>query len=126
MSPSEEAKTVIKPLFDDYTKHMKDHELDKAAEHLDPNFVAVRVGKKAIFGREQLKKEFEESIEEYGKATSSEVTEEEYVMVGDFAVVKGHFEATSEKKGVVKGKFTQIWRKHGDTYLLLHDEVDLA
>ncbi|KHJ76462.1 hypothetical protein OESDEN_23918 [Oesophagostomum dentatum] len=53
------------------------------------------------------------------------LTPHEFHKAGDFIIVVGDFEANTEKKGLLKGHFTHIWRKHGDTYLLLHDEAKI-
>ncbi|VDM79102.1 unnamed protein product [Strongylus vulgaris] len=41
---------------------------------------------------------------------------------GDYLIITADYETTTEKVGVITGKFTQIWRKTNDTYLIIHDE----
>ncbi|KHJ83623.1 hypothetical protein OESDEN_16676, partial [Oesophagostomum dentatum] len=119
-----EAKKIIHPLCEDYAKHRDGHDFEKAIAHLDPNAVIVHIGKKATYGKDVLKKELEEYAAKMGKVTTK-VTNDHYQMSEDFIICKGDYEMTTEKAGTHKGKFTQIWRKHGDTYLLLLEEYTM-
>ncbi|EPB72531.1 hypothetical protein ANCCEY_08367 [Ancylostoma ceylanicum] len=92
-----------------------------AAAYYDPNAALIQVGKKGTFGREAIKNEFVEYVQQIGKSTSKG-TVNSYQMTGDFIIITGDHESITEKMGTIKGKYTQIWRKSGDTYLILHEE----
>ncbi|VDK52890.1 unnamed protein product [Cylicostephanus goldi] len=93
-----------------------------AAAHFDPDAVFIEKGKKVIYGREDLKKEHESFKEKIGRGTAK-ISDDRYLMAGDYIIVNANYEITPEKEGpVVKGKFTQIWRKTDDKYLVLHEE----
>ncbi|KHJ92542.1 hypothetical protein OESDEN_07570 [Oesophagostomum dentatum] len=49
------------------------------------------------------------------------ITEEIYQMAGDFIILTGKYEMTTEKMGELKGDFTQFWKKTGDTYKIIYD-----
>ncbi|KHJ91281.1 hypothetical protein OESDEN_08857 [Oesophagostomum dentatum] len=116
---------LLKPIFEDFSKHLQAHDFAKAAVHLDPDYVVVHAGHKAIYGREALKKSYEEAVQKYGKGTPK-ITPQEFHKSGSFIIVCGHTETNTEKMGLKKANFTHLWRKHGDTYLLLYDEVKEA
>ncbi|CAJ0598095.1 unnamed protein product [Cylicocyclus nassatus] len=83
-----------------------------------PDAVIVEAGKKATYGKEAIKEELMEFLK---TGDSMKIQEGHYQMSDDYIIYNGIFENTLQS-GVVKGKFTQIWRKVGDTYQLLRDE----
>ncbi|KHJ91299.1 hypothetical protein OESDEN_08838 [Oesophagostomum dentatum] len=103
-------------------KHREDRNFDMAVAHLHHDAVFVRVDRKAFYGHDEMKKEHDKFVELLGKATHTKISDEEYHMGGDFIIVTFHIEAHIEKLGDVKAKVTQIWRKHGDTYVIIHEE----
>ncbi|VDM73583.1 unnamed protein product [Strongylus vulgaris] len=90
-------------------------------EYYHPDAVLVEAGKKGTYGREAIKKELIEFVNLSGDSTF-EASEERYQMCDGYIIYSGLYENKTEKLGVVKGKFTQIWRKVDDKYLLLLDE----
>ncbi|KHJ89555.1 hypothetical protein OESDEN_10618 [Oesophagostomum dentatum] len=48
------------------------------------------------------------------------LSEEIYQMAGDFIILAGKYEMTTEKNGDFKGDFTQFWRKTDDTYKIIY------
>ncbi|KIH60755.1 hypothetical protein ANCDUO_08982 [Ancylostoma duodenale] len=77
-----------------------------------------------IYVLRAIKQEFLEYDKMVGKTTIKGI-EATYQMTGDYIIVTGVYETTSEKKGTIKGKYTQIWRKSKDTYLILHEEYEM-
>ncbi|EPB72532.1 hypothetical protein ANCCEY_08368 [Ancylostoma ceylanicum] len=53
--------------------------------------------------------------------TTTELSEEHYRMTGDYVIFSADFETTTENVGVIRGAFTQIWKKFGEKYLIIHD-----
>ncbi|KHJ86903.1 hypothetical protein OESDEN_13334 [Oesophagostomum dentatum] len=59
-----------------------------------------------------------------GKSTTK-LSGDSYLKAGDFLIITANYETNTEKIGVAKGKFTQIWRKTGDKYTIIHDEFSM-
>ncbi|VDO15195.1 unnamed protein product [Haemonchus placei] len=59
-----------------------------------------------------------------GKATTK-LTDEVYQMTSDYIIVSANYETTTEKIGIIKGKFSQIWKKTGNSYSIYHDEFEM-
>ncbi|RCN47567.1 hypothetical protein ANCCAN_06338 [Ancylostoma caninum] len=118
---TEEAKSILKPIFDEYFKQFETRNFEKAAEYYDPDAAVVEVEKKGTYGREAIKQGFFEFAKLMGE-TTTKAMKETYQMTGDYIIVTGEYETSSEKMGTIKGTFTQIWRKAKDTYLILHEE----
>ncbi|EYC32762.1 hypothetical protein Y032_0002g1087 [Ancylostoma ceylanicum] len=66
-------------------------------------------------------KEFVEFDKLMGKSTTK-VSNERYQMAGDYIILSADYGTTTEKMGTIKGKFTQVWRKTNNKYMILHDE----
>ncbi|VDK78201.1 unnamed protein product [Cylicostephanus goldi] len=139
MVSAEEAKSVLKPLFDACLKSRDEHDFETAVAHFDPNAVFVQKGKRIIFGRErkrvkvvimfaifvsELKKEHTAFKEITGKR-DEKITNEQYALSGDFGVVSADYEIKTEKIGELKGSFMQIWRKSEGKWLVLHEEFSM-
>ncbi|CAJ0604503.1 unnamed protein product [Cylicocyclus nassatus] len=124
MVSAEEAKSVLKPLFDACLKSRDEHDFETAVAHFDPNAVFVQKGKRIIFGRDQLKKEHTAFKEITGKRTEK-ITNEQYALCGDFGVVRADYEIQTEKVGELKGNFMQLWRKSDGKWLVLHEEFSM-
>ncbi|VDM75229.1 unnamed protein product [Strongylus vulgaris] len=93
----------------------------QAVAHFDPDAVFVQKGKRAIYGRDALKKEHDGFKEKTGDR-KSKITNDEYAISGDFAIVTANYEIETEKVGELKGTLMQIWRKTDDKWLILHEE----
>ncbi|EYC32745.1 hypothetical protein Y032_0002g1074 [Ancylostoma ceylanicum] len=120
MSSSEDAKSILKPILDEYSKALDDGDCDKAAEFYHPDSVLITTGRRCVYGRDEIKKELMEFDEIMGK-TTTELSEEHYRMTGDYVIFSADFETTTENVGVIRGAFTQIWKKFGEKYLIIHD-----
>ncbi|PIO72954.1 hypothetical protein TELCIR_05088 [Teladorsagia circumcincta] len=59
-----------------------------------------------------------------GKATTK-LSDETYQMAPDYIIISAGYQTTTAKIGVVSGKFTQIWKKSGNSYLIYHDEYEM-
>ncbi|CAJ0604487.1 unnamed protein product [Cylicocyclus nassatus] len=121
MVSPDEAKSTIKPLFDDCIKRREEHDFETAVAYFDPDAVFIQKGNRMIYGREQLKEEHDAFKEKSGKRTTK-ITNETYEMDGDFGIVHADYEIETEKIGVLKGKLLQIWRKSNDKWLVIHEE----
>ncbi|EPB66731.1 hypothetical protein ANCCEY_14179 [Ancylostoma ceylanicum] len=121
MSSCEEAKSILKPIFDQYSKELEEQQFEKVGPYYEPDAVLVHIGKKGTYGREAIMKEFVEFDKLMGKSTTK-VSNERYQMAGDYIILSADYETTTEKMGTVKGKFTQVWRKTNNKYMILHDE----
>ncbi|VDK60555.1 unnamed protein product [Cylicostephanus goldi] len=97
MGSSEEAKTILTPILAELRKQREARNYEKVSEFYDLNAVHVHAGKEAL-------------------------SNEKFDMAGDFIIFTADYETETEKIGVLKGKFTQIWRKANDSYLILHIE----
>ncbi|RCN47568.1 hypothetical protein ANCCAN_06339 [Ancylostoma caninum] len=120
MASSEDAKSILKPILDEYNKALDDGDCEKAAGFYHPDSVLITSGAKCVYGRDEIKKKLLEYDEITGK-TTTELSEEDYRMTGDYIIFSADFETTTEKIGVIRGAFTQIWKKTGDTYFIIHD-----
>ncbi|ETN82486.1 hypothetical protein NECAME_07931 [Necator americanus] len=119
-----EAKSILKPIFDRFTKAFDEEDFEQVTSYYAPNAVLVQIGKKGVYGREAIKEATVEYSKRMGR-TKTKISGECYQMTGDYIIITANYEATTEKMGVVKGKFTQIWRKSNNTYLILHDEFTM-
>ncbi|KHJ94640.1 hypothetical protein OESDEN_05424 [Oesophagostomum dentatum] len=90
-----------------------------------PDAVVIQTGKKGAYGKDAIKQSLTEFVEHSGK-TSMKATSEHYQMTTDYIIFSGTHETTTEKAGVIKGKFNQIWIKVNGKYLLLRDEYGPA
>ncbi|KAK6750931.1 hypothetical protein RB195_002723 [Necator americanus] len=124
MSSCPEAQAILKPLLDEYMKNLDEVHLEKVAEHYDPDATLVQVGKKAHYGREAIRNEFAEFDKKMGKSTNK-FTNEHFQMVGNYIIYNADYEIHTEKMGVIKGKFSQVWRKSNDKYMIWHDEFTM-
>ncbi|RCN47565.1 hypothetical protein ANCCAN_06336, partial [Ancylostoma caninum] len=120
-----EAKSILKPIFDDYCKAIEEQQWDEAATFHDADTVLIQTGKKGVYGREAVKQELMEIENLMGK-TTARISEEDYQMTSDFIILKVDFEITTDKMGVLKGKSIQIWRKRNKNYLIYHEEFSFA
>ncbi|VDN24350.1 unnamed protein product [Cylicostephanus goldi] len=132
MSSSEEAKSILAPVLGQFHELAKAKDFKKLAAFYDPDAVFVHAGKDIIYGREELSalilalvKSFEDFLASAGKLTRKS-SDEQYSMCEDFIILTANYETETEKLGVLKGKFTQIWRKNNNTYMLLHFEDALT
>ncbi|VDK66373.1 unnamed protein product [Cylicostephanus goldi] len=91
------------------------------AAFYDPDAVIVHAGKDVVYGREALKKDFEEFLTRAGKLTPKS-SNHYYRMCEEFINLTADYETETEKMGVLKGRFTQIWRKCNGEYLIIHLE----
>ncbi|KHJ91300.1 hypothetical protein OESDEN_08839 [Oesophagostomum dentatum] len=53
--------------------------------------------------------------------TKTEFTEEKYQMTDDYIIVNVEYRTTTEKMGTLRGRFTQIWKKVEDSYVIIYD-----
>ncbi|CAJ0591394.1 unnamed protein product [Cylicocyclus nassatus] len=121
MGSSEEAKAVLAPVLGQFHELAKAKNFEKLAAFYDPDAVFVQAGKSAIYGREALVKSFGEFLARAGKLTRK-TSDEQYAMCGDLIILTANYETETEMMGVLRGKFTQIWRQNADKYMLLHFE----
>ncbi|KAK5964766.1 DUF4440 domain-containing protein [Trichostrongylus colubriformis] len=124
MVSNSEAKAILRPIFDAYNKALEDHQVDKAAGYYLPDAVLIHKGKSCCYGREEIKKELMKFDEMMGKATTK-LIDDTYQMTPEYIIISAGYQTTSEKIGTVSGKFTQIWKKSGNSYLIYHDEFDM-
>ncbi|RCN47571.1 hypothetical protein ANCCAN_06342 [Ancylostoma caninum] len=124
MSSCEEAKSILKPIFDQYSKDIEGQHFEKVGPYYEPDAVLVQIGKKGTYGREAIVNEFMEFDKLMGKSTTK-VYNEHYQMVGDYIILSADYETASQKTGTIKGKFTQVWRKTNNKYMILHDEFSM-
>ncbi|KHJ90623.1 hypothetical protein OESDEN_09532 [Oesophagostomum dentatum] len=89
MADNSEARSILKPIVDEYSKLFDERHIDKVIEYYDKDAVVVQLGKKADYGREAMKHQFEEADAAMGKA-STKITEEIYQMAGDFIILTDH------------------------------------
>ncbi|VDM78002.1 unnamed protein product [Strongylus vulgaris] len=107
-----EAKIILQPIFDQYWKDFDEGHFDKLLEHYHPDAVLIEVGKKGTYGKE---------------ATNNcvllvlQLSNEHYQMSEDFIMYCADYEINTERAGKLQGKFSQIWRKTNDKYLLLRE-----
>ncbi|KAL6737756.1 hypothetical protein Aduo_011372 [Ancylostoma duodenale] len=125
MCSSEEAKSILKPIFNKYCKAIEKQQWDEAAAFYDADTVLIQTGKKGVYGKEAVKQELMEIENLMGK-TATRISEEDYQMTRDFIILKVDFEITTDKMGVLKGKSIQIWRKRNANYLIYHEEFSFA
>ncbi|KAK6752125.1 hypothetical protein RB195_003504 [Necator americanus] len=124
MCSEEEAKSIIKPIFEKYCTAVDNQQWDEIAQFYDLNTVVVQTGKKCIYGREAVKKEFLEFEMLMGK-TTIEVSGETYKMTPGFIFLNADYETNTEKMGVVRGNLLQIWKKSDNTYVIYHEEFSV-
>ncbi|CAJ0604330.1 unnamed protein product [Cylicocyclus nassatus] len=120
MGSSEEAKNILTPILSELKKQRDAHNFEKVSEFYDQNAVHVHAGE-AVYGKDAINEHSKKFLEKSGKLTTK-LSNEKFDMAGDFIILTSDYETQTEKIGVLKGKFTQIWRKNNDTYLLLHIE----
>ncbi|VDN23464.1 unnamed protein product [Cylicostephanus goldi] len=138
MGSSEEAKDILAPTLRQFHELAIAKEFEKVAAFYDPDAVLVHAGKDAVYGREAkiktpfmlkfrasiisaILKDLQDFLSRAGKLTPK-TYEPHYGMCGDFIIMISDYETETENMGVLKAKLTQIWRKNGDKYLLLHFE----
>ncbi|VDL75669.1 unnamed protein product [Nippostrongylus brasiliensis] len=95
-----------------------------AAAYYHPDAVLVHKGKECKYGRPAIQQLLEEFDKMVGESTTK-LSGDTYQMSTDYIIITSNYETTSEKSGVIKGKFLQIWKKENNTYLIYHDEFDM-
>ncbi|XGW26370.1 hypothetical protein V3C99_007187 [Haemonchus contortus] len=124
MSSSSEAKETLKPILDTYIEALDEGQVDKAVAFYLPEAVLIHRGKGCTYGREAIKQELQKFDGEVGK-TTMKMTNEKYQNTTDYIILEADYELTTEKKGTIKGTFTQIWKKTSSGYMIWHDEFDV-
>ncbi|VDO84456.1 unnamed protein product [Heligmosomoides polygyrus] len=89
-----------------------------------PDGVLVEKGKECYHGRKAIKEMFLKFDSMAGK-TVSKLHGTTYQMTPDYIIITSDYESTTEKMGVIKGKFSQIWKKENNTYLIYHDQFEM-
>ncbi|ETN77646.1 hypothetical protein NECAME_10894 [Necator americanus] len=120
MSSSAEARSILRPIVDDFFKTMEERDIDKLFAFYDPDAAFVEIGKGGTCGK-AIKQDLIKWDELQGK-TTYKLVGDKYEMAGDFIIIITGLEVKSEKLGDKKVHFTQIWRKSNDKYLCMHDE----
>ncbi|VDM78047.1 unnamed protein product [Strongylus vulgaris] len=116
-----EAKSILDPLFQQYWKDFCDARIDKTLEFYHPDAVLVEAGKSGIYGKDAIKQEKIRYNEHTGKAPMK-VSNEKYQMTPDYIIYNADYEIPSGRSGTMTGKFSQIWKKTNDKYLILREE----
>ncbi|VDM68409.1 unnamed protein product, partial [Strongylus vulgaris] len=107
-------------LYINFPSYSRMH-LKRAIEFYHPDAVLIETGKKGTYGKEAIKKEFLDFDNQVGKSITK-VVDEHYQMTEDYIFFWGHHETKTEKGGVLKAEFHQIWKKCDGKYLILRDE----
>ncbi|CAJ0604500.1 unnamed protein product [Cylicocyclus nassatus] len=118
-----EAKNTVQPILDEIWQEYDQGNYEKLMEHYHPDAVLIEVGKKGTYGKDDIIKAKKEFSQRIGKAHKSDmkVSNEKFQMTDDYIMYCGESELKTEKKGLIKGKFHQIWRKTNGTWLLLRE-----
>ncbi|RCN28099.1 hypothetical protein ANCCAN_26164 [Ancylostoma caninum] len=93
----------------------------KVGPYYEPDAELVHMETKRTRGREKIVNGLKQLNKMLGQATTK-VSNEHYQMIGDAIFLSADFETDSEKRGKIKGKFTQAWRKTNDKYMIFYDE----
>ncbi|KAL6742299.1 hypothetical protein Aduo_015461 [Ancylostoma duodenale] len=118
----EEVKSILEPIFKDYSEAMAKRDFEKIREYYAPDAVLVSKNeKKRTQGREAILEELKKLATLLGKTTTT-VSNARYELVGDHIILSADFETDSEKMKKIKGKFTQVWRKTNNNYIISYDE----
>ncbi|CAJ0604491.1 unnamed protein product [Cylicocyclus nassatus] len=121
MSTFKKAQSILRPIFDQYWKDFSKANIDKVIAYYHPDALVVEAGKGGVFGKEAIKQEKTDFNENTGKAPMK-VTNENYQMTPDYIIYDAEYEIRSSKSGLQKGRFSQIWKKNKDDYLILREE----
>ncbi|KHJ93147.1 hypothetical protein OESDEN_06949 [Oesophagostomum dentatum] len=65
-------------------------------------------------------------INEFAGKVDTKILGDSYMMTGDFIIMISDYEWQTEKAGLLKGHFTQIWRKANDRYLILYEQFTMV
>ncbi|CAI2352346.1 unnamed protein product [Caenorhabditis sp. 36 PRJEB53466] len=121
---SQQAEAALKPHLEKYIHAADNCNIASVQSFYHPNSVVVHKGKKCYYGPEAIG----EYMRKFSELTGMSVTtlsNAKYEGVGDFLIISGEISAETEKVGVKKAKFVQIWKKDGEKNLILHNEFDV-
>ncbi|EFO96000.1 hypothetical protein CRE_16369 [Caenorhabditis remanei] len=93
-----------------------------------PNGELVHKDKECTFGKKGekiLPSPLTVPAEGTGKSVAT-ISNAKYEGAGDYLIITADFSADTEKAGIVKGRFLQIWKKEGDRHLVFHDEFKIT
>ncbi|KAK6050028.1 hypothetical protein COOONC_12465 [Cooperia oncophora] len=87
--------------------------------------VLVEKGKRAIFGREEIAKLYDEYWKKVGPHTFK-MSNEKYQGTDDYLIIDSDFESVPEKPAdAIKGTFTHIWKKEDGNWLIYHELFEM-
>lgn len=131
----------MKPIFEKYGKAVDNEQWEDVEAYYHPNGVLVHKDKEAVYGAKgyflsvislspyhslpAITAYLAKFAEGTGKSVAT-VSNAKYEGAGDYLIITADFSADTEKAGVVKGKFLQIWKKSGDRHLVYHDEFEVT
>ncbi|CAI4231962.1 unnamed protein product [Auanema sp. JU1783] len=121
---NEHAAAILKPFVDSYVETFNSGSFGKMEDFYDANSVMVEKDKSVLFGKKDIAKSLEQLATDCGK-TVMKISNSKYEGVGDYINMFTDFEFHTEKAGVLKGSYIQIWRKVNDVYVIYHDEYQL-
>ncbi|KHJ90128.1 hypothetical protein OESDEN_10030 [Oesophagostomum dentatum] len=122
---SDECKAILHPMFENFEKQYYAGHLDKSIEeNFHTDGVAVHKGVGALYGKKAILEGFSKLSEEYGKVKFARSNEN---FCGCDCCICASFDVAveSEKKGHVKAKAFQVWKKEGAHWKLYHDEFEI-
>ncbi|CAI5449554.1 unnamed protein product [Caenorhabditis angaria] len=120
------AQERLQPFIDGYVEAINSGNLEKLKDFYHPNSVMVEKDKSCCFGKAEIVKSLEQMTTECGK-TTIELTNSKFegTPAGDFINFQTAFAFVTEKAGVLRGNFLQIWRFDAGEYTIYHDEFEM-
>ncbi|EYC41874.1 hypothetical protein Y032_0552g3337 [Ancylostoma ceylanicum] len=115
---------IDKPLLLDYVHTFNAGNFDRMAAFYHKNAVMVEKDKSVLWGQKDIVASLLDMATVCGK-TRMEISNTKYEGAGDFLHVTTDFAFHTEKSGILRGSFLQIWRRDNHGYAIYHDEYEM-
>ncbi|CAB3409708.1 unnamed protein product [Caenorhabditis bovis] len=119
-----QAQKILESFVSKYVDAMNSGKYELLEDFYHANAVMIEKDKSCLYGKKAITDSLKQMTTECGKTVMS-ISNTTYEGVGDFINVYTEFEFDTEKAGVLKGRYLQIWRKDGNGYTIYHDEYEM-
>ncbi|EGT34296.1 hypothetical protein CAEBREN_05510 [Caenorhabditis brenneri] len=122
---AQQAEAALKPQLLKYIHALDNLDWTTAESYFHQDAVLVFKDKEATYGSKAIIESMSKFSEVSGKTVTS-LSGMKYEGTGDYLIVTGSMVSETEKIGIMKAKFIQVWKKEGERHLILHDHFEIT
>ncbi|VDL82983.1 unnamed protein product [Nippostrongylus brasiliensis] len=124
MTSNDHSRQILEPFVVEYVRTFNDGDFDRMVNFYHKNAVMIEKDKSVLWGKADIVASLLQMATECGK-TRMEVTNSKYDGTADFINIQTDFSFHTEKNGVLRGSFLQIWRRDDTGFTIYHDEYEM-